>query len=127
MALCLHGEMQIRLRKEIRTHISHNNPPSYAEMKKLQYMNNFIKETLRRYCPGKSPIRTFYHTPPSMIDKVSLVIFYARSPLTPLRIPSAPDVLVPAGTILVQCPATFQFNSTIWEPDAHIFNSDRHD
>ncbi|KAF2203675.1 cytochrome P450 [Delitschia confertaspora ATCC 74209] len=103
--LCLHPHIQDRLREEINRYIPHDGPPSYAELEKLKYMDNFLKEVLRCYSPS---------------------VLIPRSSSTPIRLPSAPHTLIPPGTTLYISPSVLHFNPTIWGPDAHVFNPDRH-
>jgi len=50
-----------------------------------------------------------------------------RAPIRPITLESVPNLLIPAGTSITIHPAVLSFNPTIWGPDAHIFNPDRHD
>jgi len=51
-ALTLYPEMQKRLRTEIQSTVT-SDSPSYNELEKMHFMNNFTKEVLRYYPPGK--------------------------------------------------------------------------
>jgi cytochrome P450 len=123
LSMCLHPDIQHRLRNEIRENILHNDPPKYGELEKLQYMNNFVKEVLRCFPPCKD-------VDPQEVDKILMTLPATRVPRAPIRpivLDSVPGLVIPAGTSLTIHPAVLSFNPTIWGPDAHIFNPGRHD
>lgn len=45
--------IQDKLRAEIAQLLAHDADPSYAEVEKLPYLDNFLKEVLRVYPPGR--------------------------------------------------------------------------
>lgn len=50
--LATHPDIQTRLREEVNTLPA---SPNYAQLDRLPYLENFSKEVLRMYCPGKAP------------------------------------------------------------------------
>lgn len=58
-ALTLYPEMQDRLRKEI-SGLDASKLPSYSDIEGLVFLNNFTKEVLRYYPPGKQSSRGFF-------------------------------------------------------------------
>ena len=50
--LATHPDIQTRLRQEASTLPA---SPTYAQLDRLPYLENFSKEILRMYCPGKAP------------------------------------------------------------------------
>ncbi|KAK2599797.1 hypothetical protein N8I77_011521 [Diaporthe amygdali] len=83
-------DIQDRLRAELAT-VSPD--ASFAELDKLPYLENFVKESLRVYCPA-----TTYHRAASE-DVV------------------AEGIAIPKGTLLDICPSVTLFNPTIWGED----------
>lgn len=55
--MAINQDMQDRLREEISTL---PDDPSYADLERLPYLENFCRESLRILCPGKHPIHTSY-------------------------------------------------------------------
>jgi cytochrome P450 len=52
-ALTIFPDMQDRLRAEILGMLDETPEPGYTEIESLRYLNNFCREVLRAYCPGK--------------------------------------------------------------------------
>lgn len=102
LTLCLYPHIQTRLRSEIQSKIPHSNPPSFAELETLTYMNAFFKEVLRCYSP-------------------SVMI-----PRTPAKELTLCGTVIPVGTTCLLSPQSIQFNPSIWGPDAELFNPERH-
>lgn len=102
LTLCLHPSVQVRLRSEIQSQIQHSNPPSFAELESLTYMNAFLKEILRCFSP---------------------TIMVPRTPVKDLTLCGT---VIPVGTICLLDPQSIQFNPTIWGPDAEFFKPERH-
>lgn len=46
-------DLQQRLRAEVTQMLETTPEPSYSDIDKLPFLNNFVYETLRLYCPGK--------------------------------------------------------------------------
>lgn len=55
LVLAQNHAIQDKLRAEIRQLLTRNNDPSYTDVEKLPYLDNFIKEVLRVYPPGTEP------------------------------------------------------------------------
>jgi cytochrome P450 len=102
LTLCLHPRIQARLRSEIQSKIPHSNPPSFAELETLTYMNAFFKEVLRCLSP---------------------TVMIARTPAKELTLCGT---VIPVGTTCFLDPQSIHFNPSIWGPDAEFFNPDRH-
>ncbi|KAF2471236.1 cytochrome P450 [Lindgomyces ingoldianus] len=102
LALCLHPNIQSRLREEVKAQIPHSNPPSFTELENLSYMNNVLKEALRCYSPSTLIPRTPSHT----------ITFC--------------DTVIPVGTTILLNPSVLHLNPDIWGSDAESFNPDRH-
>ncbi|RQM05686.1 hypothetical protein DH86_00003765, partial [Scytalidium sp. 3C] len=99
-ALTLHPEMQTRLREEITTALLSDNP-TYLELEKLKFLNNFTKEVLRYY-------------PPSLGT--------ARQAGEDVQIEG---IMIPKGTNLMIYPVIQHFNPNIWGPTVDKFDPDR--
>ena len=104
-ALCLHPEIQTRLREEIRanlTSISDDSTTVTSEMlDKLHYLHAVCKETLRLYSPV---------------------------PLTMRETPKNTTILnqyVPKGTKIVMALSATNTSTELWGPDAAEFNPER--
>ncbi|GKT63066.1 cytochrome P450 [Colletotrichum tofieldiae] len=94
--------------------------PTYEELEHLVYINNFLKEILRFYSPGKHLL----YSPRN----------YRASQLTRIFLPreAAEDVTVcgvfiPKGTQVTLCPAVAHFNPSVWGDTAEVFDPDRWD
>jgi cytochrome P450 len=55
-AMMKYPESQARLRNEILGLLKTNPQPGYTEIESLTYLNNFCREILRVWCPGRSSL-----------------------------------------------------------------------
>lgn len=108
--LCLHPEVQTRLREELRTHLppssssfssSTNTSISSLDIDRLPYLNAVLNETMRLFPPVPLTLRETAH---------------------PTTIQSVP---IPAGTTVVLCPWAINTSTHLWGPDARTFNPER--
>ena len=109
-ALCKHPEMQVRLREEIRSHISATIPSTggrdpqtatAAQLDSLPYLNAFCKEVLRFYPPVRSTVRE--------ASKDTFIL----------------DSFIPKGTTLSIVPGAINLDKGSWGPAAEEFNPER--
>lgn len=54
MVMANQHNIQDKLRAEIQDLLSRSPEPSYAEIERLPYLENFLKEIMRVYPPGKT-------------------------------------------------------------------------
>ncbi|KAK8140441.1 hypothetical protein PG984_000507 [Apiospora sp. TS-2023a] len=103
--LCLHPEIQTRLRQEIRENLpsmeSDDSTVSSLDIDHLPYLGAVINEVLR---------------------------YYAPVPLT-IREPVVDTVIngehVPKGTRIIICPWAINYSTELWGDDAAVFNPER--
>ncbi|KAK6213523.1 cytochrome P450 [Colletotrichum tabaci] len=86
--------------------------PTYEELEHLVYMNNFLKEILRFYSPGKS-------FPPLLSP---CPIFLPREASEDVTVCGT---FIPKGTQVTLCPAVAHFNPLVWGETAEAFDPDR--
>lgn len=55
MVMATHHAIQDKLRAEVQALLSRSPDPSCTEIDKLTYLENFLKEVMRVYPPGKYP------------------------------------------------------------------------
>lgn len=53
LVMAEHQDIQSSLRNEINSLFRNSTAPAYNQIDELKYLDNFIKETLRVYSPGK--------------------------------------------------------------------------
>lgn len=51
--LSRHIDVQQRLRDEVTTLLSASPEPGYSDIERLHFLDNFLREVLRVYCPGE--------------------------------------------------------------------------
>lgn len=100
-ALSIHQDIQSRLRDELTSALTPDEPPTFEQIESLHYLNNFVKEVLRFYPPVPMTRRE---------AKVSATI---------------EGQYIPKGTDIFICPAATNKNPNIWGPDSEEFNPDR--
>ena len=106
-ALCMHPNVQIRLRKEARTHMAvsamEGQDPrlSLPAIKTLPYLNAFCDEVLRYYPPIPKTIRTA------------------------VRDTSVAGHPIPKGTMFVVSPQVVNRMDELWGPNAKAFDPSR--
>ncbi|TQN68641.1 Cytochrome P450 monooxygenase FUM15 [Colletotrichum shisoi] len=105
--LATEPEVQDRLKQEV-LGLCAGKPrdwnPTYEELEHLVYMNNFLKEILRFYSPGKSSI----FLPREASEDVTVC-----------------GTFIPKGTQVTLCPAVAHFNPLVWGETAEAFDPDR--
>lgn len=100
--LSRHQDIQKTLREEIKELLKGGNTqPAYNEIDQLKYLDNFINEVLRVYCP---------------------VAYIPREATSDVEIAG---VLLPKGTIVNLSPAMMNMNPAIWGEDVGHFKPDR--
>ncbi|KAJ2900281.1 cytochrome P450 4A12A [Zalerion maritima] len=103
--LCLHPEIQTKLRQEIRTHLPSLDDPSATvgalEIDKLPYLNAVVNEVLRYYSPVPITIRDTS------------------------RDTTIQGVKVPKGTRIIICPWATNKDMSLWGQDADKFIPER--
>lgn len=102
-ALGMYHHMTRRLRAEALDLLKRSPDPSFRDIEDLPYLNNFVRESLRVYCPVNG-------IPRLAIEDVVIA-----------------GTHIPKGTTLVPMPSVISFNPTIWGEDAEEFNPDRWD
>ncbi|KAH8904667.1 putative cytochrome P450 monooxygenase [Coniochaeta sp. PMI_546] len=102
-ALCKHPDMQIRLREEVRSHISTSTESTItaADIDSLPYLNAFCNEVLRFYPPVPSTVRE------ARIDTTLAGSF------------------IPKGTTLLILAGATNLDTARWGPDAEKFDPER--
>ena len=50
----MHHDITRKVRAEALELLKRNPDPSFSDIESLSYLNNFVRESLRIYCPGKS-------------------------------------------------------------------------
>ncbi|KAL8377962.1 hypothetical protein RB595_008582 [Gaeumannomyces hyphopodioides] len=96
-------DIQDRLRAEIRTTLGETPTPGYAEIERMHYMDNFVKELIRVYSPAIATQREAAQ---------DVVICGTR---------------IPKGTALVLSPPTVNTSARVWGADAAEFAPERWD
>ncbi|KAK8048549.1 cytochrome P450 [Apiospora phragmitis] len=103
--LCLHPEVQSRLRQEIRENLpsmdSDSSTVSSLDIDHLPYLNAVCNETLRYYAPVPLTVRE------PMVDTVVM------------------GEHVPKGTRVIICPWAINYSTELWGADAAVFNPER--
>ncbi|CAM1511745.1 Fc.00g092580.m01.CDS01 [Cosmosporella sp. VM-42] len=94
---------QQRLRDEVNNLYQKTTEPTYNDIEKLPFMNNFVCEVLRMYCA------------------------VALAPREATRDVDIAGILIPKGTVLQLSPAVINLHPLIWGDDAATFNADRWD
>ncbi|KAI1498668.1 cytochrome P450 [Biscogniauxia marginata] len=94
-------DVQDKLRREIQDLTQRNPYPSFAEIDSLQYLNNFLRETLRVYAPATTTHRQ---------AEVDTVI---------------DGIPIPKGALFDIIPHVTSMNPRIWGQDVEEFNPDR--
>jgi cytochrome P450 len=101
------------------------NIADFNAIESLPYLNNFVRESLRVYCPGMR------HSPHTSLDRGTnrsgngyIVNGIPRLAIHDVVIAGQ---LIPKGTTLYPMPSVISFNPKIWGPDAEEFNPDRWD
>ncbi|KAK8126135.1 cytochrome P450 [Apiospora kogelbergensis] len=102
--LCLHPDVQTRLRQEVRENlpsVDSDSTVSSLDIDHLPYLNAVINEVLRYYSPV---------------------------PLT-IRQPVVDTIIngehVPKGTRVIICPWAINYSTELWGADANVFNPER--
>jgi len=102
--MCLHPDVQTRLRKEVRENLpsieSHQDITA-LDIDHLPYLNAVCNEVLRYYSPVPLTLRQ------AAVDTTIL------------------DQRVPKGTMIVLCPFAINRHMSLWGEDAGRFNPDR--
>lgn len=102
--LCLHPDVQTRLRKEVREHLpsleSHQDITA-LDIDHLPYLNAVCNEVLRYYSPVPLTLRQ------AAVDT------------------SIAGQRIPRGTMVILCPWAINRNMSLWGEDAGRFNPDR--
>ncbi|KAK7952467.1 Cytochrome P450 [Apiospora aurea] len=102
--LCLHPEVQIRLRQEIRENLpsmDSDSTVSSIDIDRLEYLGAVINEVLRYYAPVPLTIRE---------PRVDTVINGEH---------------VPKGTRVIICPWAINYSTELWGEDAGVFRPER--
>lgn len=102
--LCLHPEVQMRLRKEVREHlppIESGQDITALDIDHLPYLNAVCNEVLRYYSPVPLTLRQ------AAVDT------------------SIAGQHIPKGTMVVLCPWAINRDQALWGEDAGRFNPDR--
>ncbi|KAB5518869.1 cytochrome P450 [Coniochaeta sp. 2T2.1] len=102
-ALGMHHDITRKLRAEALDLLKRNPDPSFSDIESLPYLNNFVRESLRIYCPVNG-------IPRLAIQDVVIA-----------------GQLIPKGTTVIPMPSVISFNPLIWGPDAESFDPDRWD
>lgn len=105
-SLAHNPQHQARLRDEIAAQLfpfSSSPTPNYDAIDRLHHLDNFLKETLRVYCP-------LQYIPRQATQDVEVA-----------------NTLLPKGTIVQLSPALINLHPSIWGPDAETFDPDRWD
>lgn len=100
-SLAHNPDHQESLRSEINTLLAESSTPTFEELDRLPFMDNFLKEVLRVYCP-------LQYIPREAIQDVHVA-----------------DTFIPKGTIVQLSPAMINLSPEIWGPDAESFRPDR--
>ncbi|KAJ0158689.1 11-oxo-beta-amyrin 30-oxidase [Colletotrichum tanaceti] len=95
--------------------------PTYEELEHLVYVNNFLKEILRFYSPGKSASesKTF---PADRVRRGRTAIFLPREASEDVTVCGT---FIPKGTQVTLCPAVAHFNPLVWGETAEAFDPER--
>jgi cytochrome P450 len=99
--LSRNAEVQQKLRDDINGLLQTCDNPTYADIEQLSYLENFIHEVLRVYCP---------------------VAYIPREATADVEVAG---VLLPKGTVVNLSPAIMNMHPHIWGEDAATFNPDR--
>ncbi|KAK8090095.1 hypothetical protein PG997_005056 [Apiospora hydei] len=102
--LCLHPEVQTRLRQEIRENLpsmDSDSTVSSIDIDRLEYLGAVINEVLRYYAPVPLTIRE---------PRVDTVINGEH---------------VPKGTRVIICPWAINYSTELWGEDAGVFRPER--
>ncbi|KAL6722041.1 hypothetical protein ACLMJK_001146 [Lecanora helva] len=103
--MCLHPEMQTRLRREVRAQLPDPRAPkssiSSTMVDNLAYLNAFCNEVLRLYSPVPITVRV-------AAQDTSIV-----------------GQFIPKGTSIFLSPWANNISEELWGDDAHTFNPDR--
>eukprot|EP01006_Ploeotia_vitrea_P024565 TRINITY_DN57394_c0_g1_i1.p1 TRINITY_DN57394_c0_g1~~TRINITY_DN57394_c0_g1_i1.p1 ORF type:complete len:530 (+),score=246.93 TRINITY_DN57394_c0_g1_i1:53-1591(+) len=95
--LSQHEHIEEKLVDEIRRVVPPNAPPTYDDIKKLTYLEQVLKETLRVYAP---------------------VPLLARMTTRDVRLKSFPDIVIPKSTPVLIPPYVMHMNKKEWkDPD----------
>lgn len=95
---------QERIREEIRQNMqSHHTAREYSEVEGMRFLDNFLKEVLRLFCP---------------------VAYIPRETTEDIEVAG---VFLPKGTVVQLCPAVVNLSPSIWGSDAATFRPDRWD
>lgn len=123
-------EIQDRLRAEIVDTLKENPTPGYAEIERMPYMNNFVKEVIRVYGTG---VFFFSLAPkPNPGHQLTQRQITAPTPALMTQREAARDVVIcgtriPKGATLMLSPHTINTSTRIWGPDAAEFVPERWD
>lgn len=100
-SLAHNPDCQERLRSEITDLLADSSSPNFEQLDRLPFLDNFLKEVLRVYCP-------LQYIPREACQDVQVA-----------------GVFLPKGTIVQLSPAMINLNPQIWGPDAESFRPDR--
>ncbi|KAK8033597.1 cytochrome P450 [Apiospora marii] len=122
--LAKNHDIQDKLQAEILDFLSRVPNPTYPDIDTLPYLNGFVKEMLRVYCPGKpprhfSPSPLCYIIPPTNPRAATTIHRQARQPVVLDGVP------VPQGTEIDAAFAMPLRNPRIWGADAHEVKPER--
>lgn len=102
--LCLHPDVQTRLREEVRSNLpspDSDEPVTSATVDRMPYLNAVCNEVLRYYSPVPITLRDTAETTTIL------------------------GTTVPRGTKIMLSPAAINKDTHYWGPDAQTFNPDR--
>lgn len=115
------GDIQDRLRREILS----LKDLEWAAIDGLRYLDNFLREALRFYCPGMpSPPEIELWGMPVSDNLATTVQWIPSEAACDVTIAG---VAVPKGTRFNLVPAMMNFKPEIWGSDVDVFNPDRWD
>lgn len=100
-SLAHNPDCQERLRSEITDLLAESPTPTFEQLDRLSFLDNFLKEVLRVYCP-------LQYIPREACQDVQVA-----------------DVFIPKGTIVQLSPAMINLSPVIWGPDSESFRPDR--
>ncbi|KAH8173506.1 cytochrome p450 domain-containing protein [Sarocladium implicatum] len=100
-SLAHNPDSQDRLRNEITSLLAETSTPTFEELDRLPFLENFLKEVLRVYCP-------LQYIPREAIQDVQVA-----------------GVFLPKGTIVQLSPGIINLNPAIWGADAESFRPER--